>query len=394
MVFFNLTKYANGFIILLYLKTILSMEKKMEDLKEIRKKITETDNKMAELFKDRMALVEKVAEYKKEKGLPILDPERENQILINGAARIEDIDLKSYYVSFLKNTMELSRRYQSSILEGLRVAYCGTEGAFAHIAACKIFPSGRKVAYTSFKKAYDAVESGECDCAVLPVENSFAGDVGQVNDLMFSGNLYVNGMYDLPITHDLLGLPGTTIKDIKTVVSHPQALSQCTSFIKGNELAEIEYSNTALAAEYVKETQDKSVAAVASAESAKRFGLEVVARSINDDRSNTTRFAVFSRTNNRPESGGSHPFFSLLFTARNEAGALAQALTILGNHGFNMRTLRSRPMKELLWQYYFYIEAEGDIYGEAGQQCLEELKSCCDKIKVVGSYNNLYSQEV
>ena len=366
----------------------------MADLNNIRKKITVIDNKMAGLFEERMALVEQVAYYKKERGLPILDPEREAEILIKGAERIENIDLKSYYVNFLKSTMELSRRYQSSILEGLRVAYCGTQGAFAHIAASKIFPSARKIAYTSFKKAYDAVENGECDCAVLPVENSFAGDVGQVNDLMFSGSLFVNGMYDLPITHDLLGVAGATIKDIKTVVSHPQALSQCSSFIKGNELTEIEYSNTALAAEYVKNTNDKSVAAVASAESAKLFGLEVVARSINDDRSNTTRFAVFSRAENRAEVSGSHQYFSLLFTARNEAGSLAQALTIIGKHGFNMRTLRSRPMKELLWQYYFYVEAEGDIFGEEGRQCLEELKTCCDKIKVVGSYNNLYSQEV
>lgn len=365
----------------------------MTDLKIIRKEITDIDNQMAELFKDRMALVEKVAAYKKEKGLPILDPEREKQVLLNGANRIEDVDLKSYYVSFLKNTMELSRKYQSSILEGLRVAYCGTEGAFAHIATTKIFPSAIKVAYTSFKKAYEAVENGECDCAVLPVENSFAGDVGQVNDLMFSGSLYVNGMYDLPITHDLLGVQGATIKDIKTVVSHPQALSQCTSFIKGNELKELEYSNTALAAEYVKKANDKSIAAVASAESAKIFGLEVVARSINDDRSNTTRFAVFSRAENRIGTSDRPAYFSLLFTARNEAGSLAKALTILGNYGFNMRTLRSRPMKELLWQYYFYIEAEGNIYGEEGTKCLEELKEHCDMIKVVGSYNNLYSQE-
>ena len=366
----------------------------MLDLKDIRVKITETDNKMAELFKERMELVKQVAEYKKEKGLPVLDPEREAQVLINGASRIEDIDLKSYYVNFLKSTMEISRNYQSSLLEGLRVAYCGTEGAFAHIAASKIFPTARKVAYTSFKKAYEAVENGDCDCAVLPVENSFAGDVGQVNDLMFSGSLYVNGMYDLPITHDLLGIEGATIKDIKTVVSHPQALSQCATFIKGNGLSEIEYSNTALAAEYVKNKQDKTVAAVASAESAKLFGLEVVARSINDDRSNTTRFAVFSITENRVEVGKNNQYFSLLFTARNEAGSLAQALTIIGNHGFNMRTLRSRPMKELLWQYYFYVEAEGDIYGKDGVECLEELKSCCDQIKVVGSYNNIYSQEV
>ena len=249
--------------------------------------------------------------------------------------------------------------------------------------------SSKLTAFGSFKKAYEAVEKGECDCAVLPVENSFAGDVDQVNDLMFFGTLFVNGMYDLAVTHDLLGLEGTRIEDVKTVVTHPQALSQCSLFIKEHGLKEMEYSNTALAAEYVKEQNEKSIAAIASAETAERTGLSVIARSINDDRSNTTRFAVFSRVDSRAEGQTGKQFFSLLFTARNEAGSLAEALSIIGRHGFNMRTLRSRPMKELLWQYYFYVEAKGDIYGEEGRACIEEMKHCCDKIKIVGSYNNL-----
>lgn len=373
---------------------ITKNNKNTEELKEIREKITKTDNQMAELFEDRMELVKKVAQYKKDNGLPVYDPKREEQVLQNGIDRMEKPELKSHYVSFMKSVMEIARRYQSGILEGLKVAYSGTEGAFAHIAASKVFPGAQKIPYTSFKKAYEAVENGECDCAVLPVENSFAGDVDQVNDLMYAGTLFINGMYDLAVTHDLLGIQGATLKDIKTVVSHPQALSQCTSFIKGNNLDEIEHSNTALAAEYVKEHQDKSIGAVASAESAKLFGLEVIARSINDDRSNTTRFAVFSRTDRRATSDGDNTHFSLLFTARNEAGSLAEALKIIGQHDFNMRTLRSRPMKELLWQYYFYVEAEGDIYGEEGQKCVEEMKSCCDKIKIVGSYSNLHDQEI
>lgn len=364
-----------------------------EDLKQIREAITETDNRMAELFKERMALVDKVARYKKDAGLPVFDPEREERVLQNGAAKIEDVTLRSYYINFLQSVMAVSRRYQSAVLEGLRVAYCGTEGAFAHIAACRIFPTGQKVSFGSFKKAYEAVESGECNCAVLPIENSFAGDVDQVNDLMFSGNLFVNGMYDLAVTHDLLGIKGTSLKDIKTVVTHPQALSQCSAFIKDNGLKEMEFSNTALAAEYVRNCGDKSTAAIASAESAKIFGLDVIARSINDDRSNTTRFAVFSRVDSRASDHSLDPHFSLLFTARNEAGALAEALSIIGRHGFNMRTLRSRPMKDLLWQYYFYVEAQGDIYGEEGRKCVEEMKGCCDKIKIVGSYNNLHDQE-
>ena len=359
------------------------------DIKDIRKDITRTDDQIARLFEERMMLAAQVAEYKKANSLPIYDAEREEEVLRKGAARVSDPEIQSYYHNFQKKVMELSRNYQSRIMSGLTVAYCGTEGAFAHIAAGKVFPTSKLVAFSSFKKAYEAVENGDCDCAVLPVENSFAGDVDQVNDLMFFGTLFVNGMYDLAVTHDLLGIPGTRIEDIKTVITHPQALSQCSAFIKKHNLKEMEYSNTALAAEYVKEQKDKSIAAIASAETAEKTGLSVIARSINDDRTNTTRFAVFSRVDRSSEKRGDKQFFSLLFTARNEAGSLANALTILGRHGFNMRTLRSRPMKELLWQYYFYVEAEGDIYDENGKACIEEMKSCCDKIKIVGAYNNL-----
>lgn len=366
----------------------------MKELKELRKKITEADNEMAELFVRRMRLVSDVADYKMKNGLPVLDSGREAQVLENGAARVDDEELRSYYITFLKDVMAISRRYQQAKMKGLRVAYCGTEGAFAHIAACHLFPTAEKVAFSGFKKAYDAVEAGECDCALLPVENSFAGDVDQVNDLMFSGNLHVNGMYDLAVTHDLLGIPGAAIDDIKTAVSHPQALSQCSAFIKEHGLSEKEYSNTALAAEYVRNANDKTIAAIGSAESAELFGLSVVARSINDDRSNTTRFAVFSRVEGHSEKSGSESYFSLVFTARNEAGSLAKALTIIGKHGFNIRTLRSRPNKELLWQYYFYVEAAGDIYGDEGIACIEEMKESCDKIKIVGSYKNLCAQMI
>ncbi len=366
----------------------------MEDLKKIREKITEIDNRMAGLFEARMQQVAKVAEYKRENGLPIYDPKRETEVIAKGEARVTDPELKPYYGQFLQDIMAVSRRYQARLLEGLRVAYCGIEGAFAHIAASRIFPMGQKIAYSGFPKAYEAVVRGECDCAVLPVENSFAGDVDQVNDLMFTGPLHINGMYDLAVTHDLLTVPGATLEEIKTVVSHPQALSQCAKFIREHGLAEVEYSNTALAAAYVREQNDKSIAAIASAESAKMAGLSVLAAGINDDRSNTTRFAVFSAADSRTSGNNGNTFFSLVFTARNEAGALAEALNIIGRHGFNMRTLRSRPMKDLLWQYYFYVEAAGDIYSPNGQACVEEMKNCCDKIKIVGAYNALSAQEV
>ena len=355
-------------------------------LDEARREINEVDAQMAELFVRRMRAAEKVAEYKKEHALPILDTTREEQVVQSNAKLVEDETLREYYVNFIRNNMAVSRAYQSRLMEGMRVAYCGTEGAFAPIAAGKMFPGSIRVAYSNFVSAYRAVENGECDAVVLPVENSYNGEVGQVTDLMFSGSLYVSEMADLAVSHDLLVVPGTRIEDIKEVVGHPQALAQCAEYIRNNAWNTAEYSNTALAAKYVAEKQDKTIAAIASEEAAEVFGLEVLARNINASRNNTTRFAAFSRVESKRHSQRMGEHFILLFTVKHEAGALAKAIDIIGRYGFNMRTLRSRPMKDLLWQYYFYVEAEGDVYTEAGEWMMRELGFFCDRLKLAGTY--------
>ena len=358
----------------------------LDKLKEARRMINEIDREMAELFVKRMRAAEIVAAYKGENGLPILDEAREEELIKVNSTYIEDEVLLEYYVSFIKSNMEISRRYQSRLLEGMKVAYCGTVGAYAHLAARKHFPYSTQVAYPSFSAAYEAVVNGECDVAVLPVENSFQGDVGQVTDLMFSGNLYVNSMFDMAISHDLLAPVGATLEDIRTVVSHPQALGQCRDLITERGYATIEYSNTALAAEYVANKGDKTVGAIASEEASEIFGLAVLERNINSARNNTTRFAVFSRVMNQHSSKEMGVCSIILFTVRNEAGALARAIEIIGRHGFNMRSLRSRPMKELLWQYYFYVEAEGNINTDEGRAMLEELELHCDRLSAVGTF--------
>ena len=360
----------------------------MDQLEEARKIISEVDDEMASLFVRRMRAVEQVAAYKQAHGLPVLDAAREEQVLRRGADRVEDEALRAYYVNFIRKNMELSRDYQHKLLKGMRVAYCGTEGAFAHIATGKLFPTAERVAYGDFVSAYRAVEKGECDAAVLPVENSYNGEVGQVTDLMFSGSLYVNAMLDLAVSHDLLVPSGTSREQIKTVISHPQALGQCAEYIRRHGWTTQEYTNTALAARYVAEANDPGLAAIASEEAAQVFGLEVMERNINASRSNTTRFAVFSRAqeiNEKPRHGET---FIMVFTVKNEAGALARAIDVIGYHGFNMRNLRSRPMKELLWQYYFYVEAEGNIHTDAGKDMLAQLESFCDHLKIVGTYVN------
>ena len=355
----------------------------MNSLEKARETINRVDSEMAALFTERMRAAELVAAYKKEHGLPITDAEREAAVIRNGAQQVDDPILREYYVRFIQETMALSRAYQSRLLEGMRVAYSGTEGAFAHIATGKLFPSAEKIGFPDFESAYRAVENGECDAAVLPVENSTNGEVGQVMDLMFSGGLFVNRMLDLPVTQDLLVKPGTAVEEIRTVISHPQALGQCAARIREMGWRTEEYPNTALAAKFVASTNDRTVAAIASAEAAEQFGLAVLERNLNASRSNTTRFAVFTRAENTqtPETCS-----ALMFTVRNEAGALARAIDVIGHYGFNMRTLRSRPMKELLWQYYFYVEAEGDLHSPDGQNMLRALAVFCDRLKPVGCY--------
>lgn len=358
----------------------------MNELEKAREIINRVDGEMAKLFVERMRAAEMVAHYKKENGLPILDSGREDEIIKKGSDRIEDTVLREYYVNFLKDTMNVSKKYQSRLIEGMRVAYCGTEGAFAHIATKKIFPTSVSAAYPDFASAYKAVESGECDAAVLPVENSYNGEVGQVTDLLFSGNLYVNGMLELAVSHDLLGLPDAELSDIKDVVSHPQALGQCAEYIRNASLNTHEFTNTALAAKHVRDKGDKTFAAIASEEAAEIFGLKVLARNINASRSNTTRFAILSRSENIPSEKKMDVYSAVLFTVKHEAGSLARALDIIGAYGFNMRTLRSRPMKELLWQYYFYIEVEGNVHTDEGKEMLRGLEACCDKLKVAGTF--------
>ncbi len=358
----------------------------MSDLNRARSEIAEADRQIAALFERRMAAVREVAAYKKEHGLPIRDPKQEEAVLARSAQYVRDPEMRSYYVRLLEETMALSRQYQHRLMDGIRVAYSGVPGAFAHIAARRIFPEGEHLAFSGFEEAYASVMRGESDCAVLPIENSYAGDVGPVTDLMFRGSLFVNGVYDLPVVQNLLGLPGASPDTVRTVLSHPQALSQCAEYIRRRGLRTEEAPNTAVAAQTVAEKGDPTLAAIASAETASLYGLSILDHDINESAENTTRFAVFSRSENTAELPRDRAHFILLFSVKNVAGALAQAIRVIGDFGFNMKALRSRPMREQAWHYYFYVEAEGDERSENGRRMLETLRAHCGMLKVVGHY--------
>lgn len=352
-------------------------------LEEARRIINEVDSQMANLFVKRMRAAELVYEHKKEFGLPILDTKRENEVIEKNSALIADEVLKGYYIDYLKNMMSISRAYQTRMQSGLKVAYSGVEGAFAHIAAGRIFPKANRISYSDFKAAYNSVQNGECDVAVLPIENSYAGEVGQTLDLIFQGSLHINGIYELEIHQNLLGVPGATVEDISKVTSHPQALSQCHDYIKMRGFETEEANNTALAAKSVAEANNKSFGAIASVETAELYGLKIIEPNINKSSENTTRFAVVSKV-----KADSPALMStvLMLTVKHEAGSLANAISIIGNHGYNMTALRSRPMKKHSWQYYFYIEIDGSVDNENGQKMIKELTKECDRLKVAGTF--------
>ncbi len=356
----------------------------MNELEQARKTINEVDREMAALFEKRMDAVKLVTAYKKANGIPIDDFGRETEILQKNAELIENEEYKSYYVNFLKNNIKLSKDMQHKLLEGMRVGFAGVEGAFAGIVAQRIFPDAICLPYADFKAAYKACENGDCDCVVLPIENSHNGDVGNVLDLAFFGSLYINGVYEAQIVQNLLGVPGATLEDVKKVVSHPQALGQCAAYIRQHGFDTEDAVNTAGAAKTVAKTADKSIAAIASEEAAQKFGLTVLASHINDSNTNTTRFAVFSRSSRA--SMPTDERFIMLFTVKNSAGALGNAISVIGRHGFNLRALKSRPTKELVWDYFFFVEGEGSINSPYGKAMLEELKTCCAHLKVVGTF--------
>ena len=352
---------------------------------EARKTIGEIDAEIASLFQKRMEAIKDVAEYKKVNGIPVEDAVREAVLIEKNSALVSDEEIRSYYVNFQKTTMNLSKDFQHKILDGTRIAFSGVKGAFAEIAVRRIFPDGNPVPYADFKSAYKAVEKGECECAVLPIENSYEGDVARVMDLTYFGSLFINGVYDMAVEQHLFGTPDSHRNTIKKVISHPQALGQCAEYISERGLETEEAVNTALAAAKVAGDNDRSVGVICSLEAGHEYGLKLIDRKINKDSTNTTRFAVFSRIP-RGESMGEENFI-VLFTVRDEAGSLSKAISVFGDCGYNLKALKSRPSKDVIWNYYFFLEGEGKLTKEDEKNMLEKLSEVCTNVRLVGRYS-------
>lgn len=355
------------------------------DIAEARKNIDRIDREMAELFAERMQAAAVVAAYKEEHGLPVEDKAREAEIIARNTERLPPA-YRPYYRNFLVGTITESKRYQRLLVSGLRVAYSGVEGAFAHVATMRIFGEpGEKVACPDFATAYRSVESGACHCAVLPIENSYAGDVGQVMDLAWRGSLTISGIYDLPLSQCLLAKPGVTLAEVREVVSHPQALAQCQPYLRRQGWIQTTAVNTAVAARTVAAGERREVAVIAARETADLYGLQVLENDINEQKSNTTRFAVFSPAACEIKPSDNH--FVLLFSCKNQPGALGDAISVISRHDYNLKCLKSHPTGVENWAYYFYAEGEGNLGTEAGQTMRRELERVCNSVRVLGSFS-------
>ena len=268
----------------------------------------------------------------------------------------------------------------------MRIAYQGVAGAYSHIASMTVYPGQEYLPCDTFEKAMKLVSEGEADLAMIPVENSNAGRVSDVHFLLPQTGLHIIGEFFLPINHQLLGLPGTKLADVKSASSHPQALAQCSEFLKRHGIKPTARIDTALSCQDVLKFQDKSIAAIASKLAGEIYGLDVVAPNVENARNNTTRFLIVAREPEIPEDDGGAFITSFIFKAKNIPAALYKALGGFATNGINITKLESYLLEGKFVSAQFYAEIESHPSRKAFQNAFDELKFFSESIHVLGTY--------
>ena len=268
----------------------------------------------------------------------------------------------------------------------MSIAYQGVAGAYSHIASMTVYPGQEYLPCDTFEKAMKLVSEGEADLAMIPVENSNAGRVSDVHFLLPQTGLHIIGEFFLPINHQLLGLPGTKLADVKSASSHPQALAQCSEFLKRHGIKPTARIDTALSCQDVLKFQDKSIAAIASKLAGEIYGLDVVAPNIENARNNTTRFLIMAREAEIPEDDGGEFITSFIFKAKNIPAALYKALGGFATNGINITKLESYLLEGKFVSAQFYAEIESHPSRKAFHNAFDELKFFSESIHVLGTY--------
>ena len=375
------------------------------DLKDLRNDIDAIDDQLVKLFAQRMEISAQIADYKKEKSLPIFVPAREREKLADVAEKAGP-DMANYTRVLYSMLFELSRSYQSKltgvvsplyseIMEAIEhtpklfpqtpmVACQGVEGAYSQIACEKIFKSPFIMYFKNFEGVFSAIDKGLCQYGILPLENSTAGSVKKVYDLMIKHNFSIVRTFRLKIDHNLLAKPGTKLSDIKEVYSHEQAINQCSEFLQTlTGITVIPVANTAVAADLVSKSDRRDVAALSSRSCAELYNLEILASSIQDKGNNRTRFICISK---KLEIYPGSDKTSIMMVLPHRPGSLYKFLARLYTLGINVTKLESRPIPDRDFEFMFYFDLETSIYSEEFVQLMCELENLCEDFKYLGSY--------
>jgi chorismate mutase/prephenate dehydratase len=373
-----------------------------DDLDKLRAQINEVDTKIVDAVAERQRVVETLATVKAERDLPLRDPVREQQELTRVSELAVERDVNAHVVRrVFREIMDGSLRLQQQHLIALHnpehlakrqvvVAYQGTDGAYSQIAAEQHFANFRVTlecnGYDSFAAMLQAVADGAADYGMLPIENTTAGSINEAYDLLAQTDLTVVGEEVLRVEHCLVGLPGATLDQIRSAYSHPQALAQCTIFLsKLPNCAVIAFTDTAMAVKKIKAEADPSQAAVASERAAALYGLQVLARNIQNQKANFTRMLVVARTGLALDERIACKT-SLIFSTRHEQGALVRCLNVLSDLGLNLTKLESRPRPNSPFEYLFYVDFDGNLQTEPVQRALERMRTHTNYMKVLGCY--------
>lgn len=375
----------------------------MIDLSVSRKQIDEIDRQIVELFEKRMAVSEKVARYKQETGKPVFDKAREDEKLLNLSSMSHGAFNGRAVKELFSQIMSISRKYQYSLLpqerqeeeffktdcalmkEGGKVYYYGVPGTHTQQAMEDVFGTGvNGISCPSFQGIMEAVENGDADYGILPIENSSTGGITANYDLLLNYGNAIVGEYVMKIDQCLLVLPGTKPSDIRTVFSHPQGLLQCRTFLSEHpEYEGVEYGSTAASAKKVAQDLDKSQAAIASRRAAREYGLEVLADSIQQEKNNCTRFFIIGRGKKYTEKSNK---LALCMELPHISGSLYQILSHFLYNDLNMTLIESRPIPGRNWEYRFFVDVEGNIEEPAVRNALRGIREEAVFLRVLGNF--------
>jgi len=372
-------------------------------LQKIREDIDRIDSELIPLFVERMRCSEKVAEIKRAEGIAVLDREREKKVLEKVRGKAEEFgDAASILYAAM---MSISRARQHQMLDsggtvremessaprkldlkGKTILCQGTEGAYSHKAALQFMEqngSGNIGFKATWQDVFDSVDAGDADFGVLPVENSSAGSVYDVYSMILKYRLHIVGVVAVKISHCLASAGSGKIMK---VISHPQALAQCSLYISGKGFATEEFSNTAMAAKYVKEMNDPSLAAICSEDAAKEYGLKIIEKDVQDMSYNTTRFVLLSKGPILQEDANK---IGLCFSLPHTSGSLYSILERFAINGLNLTKIESRPIPGSNFDYQFYLDFTGNIHDEGTLDLIRILSDELPEFSFLGNYKEV-----